>query len=644
MPCLYPGSVISSLLFNAPSPSAGARIRACLVTIMTTHSPSYFSTPNLRSIKISIFGSGMKGKIFLYTVISVSVVSFLFSGCKEKKKKDKGQNVVVVHYMTEPRSLHPTNAADGSYMYVQEYLQRTLTRMDMRTNTHIPLLVTRLPEASRTGLDYTFELRPDVRWDDKAPLKPEDVIFTMKVIKCPLTANPFFKSLYQNLNDITIDPANPLRFTLHMKDIYYKNPFLMDDVYLMQKSKWDPQGVLDSIPIEAMDDEKFDPAKYEGLEAWMEKFNSGETGRDLNLANGLGPYKVTAWQSGSSVTLERKKDWWGANDTLVYNRAYPEKIIFKYFTDDASIALALKKGTIDVTTQISSSSLLKLREDKDFNEKYESGFVDQYNYNYVAMNMKPDGKTHKPFFTDKRVRLAMAYLVPVDETIATIAMGRATRQASFIQPVNKEYYNDTLKLIRTDVKKAADLLTEAGWVDSDGDNIRDKVINGKKVKFSFVYTYTANPVSKEAVLMTKESMYKAGVEMTPNPVDQGRWQQLAFSHDFDMIAGAWSATAVPDDPQELFHTSNWANNGANFTGFGNAETDKVIELSNRATDPLVRAFYLKKLQAMIYDEMPYIYTYAVKRKVVISKRFGNRAIFAERPGVMLNNLKLLEDE
>jgi peptide/nickel transport system substrate-binding protein len=578
-------------------------------------------------------------KFISFGVACTAAISLLFIGCSAKK--ETGQNVVVVHYMSEPQSLNPTNAADASYMYVQEYTQRTLTRIDMRGYSHIPLLVTKLPEASADGLDYTYELRPDVRWDDNTPLTPADVIFTMKVVKCPLTANPFFKSLYSNIADITIDPSDARRFTIHMKDIYYKNPYLMDEVYIMQKAKWDPKGVLDSTPMEAMDDEKFDPKKYQGLEAWEEKYNSGETGRDLKMVNGLGPYKVASWQSGSSITLERKKNWWGGTDTLVYNHAYPEKIIFKYFSDDASIGLALKKQTIDVTTQISSTSLLKLQQEKDFNDKYESGFVDQYNYNYLAMNMKPDGKNHLPFFTDKRVRLAMAYLVPVDEVISTIAKGRATRQASFLQPINPEYYNDTLKLIPMDIAKASDLLTQAGWVDTDGDNIRDKTINGKKVKFSFVYTYTANPTTKEVVLMTKDNMYKAGIELIPNPVDQGRWQQLAFSHDFDMISGAWSQTAIPDDPQELFHTSNWANNGANFTGFGNAESDKVIELSNRTTDPHVRAFYLKKLQAMVYEEMPYIFTYSVKRKVVISKRFGNRGMYAERPGVMLNNLKLL---
>jgi peptide/nickel transport system substrate-binding protein len=574
------------------------------------------------------------------TALAACTLPFFFTACKnEKNGSEAAHNIVTVHYMSEPVTLHPTNGVDGSYRFAQEYMQRTLTRIDMRTYKQIPLLVTKLPEASANNLDYTYELRPDVRWDNGKPLTPADVIFTMKVIKCPLTANQD-KSSYDNIEDITADPADPLRFTIHMKDIYYKNPYLMDEVYIMQQSKWDSSGVFNSIPMDAMNDEKFDPSKYSGLEAWSEKFNAGETGRDLSKVNGLGPYKVTDWQVGTSLILERKKDWWGAKDTSVYSRAYPEKIIFKYFNDDASIYLAFKKKTLDVTTQISGTSLLKLREDSSFNKDYESGFIPQYNYNYVAMNTKPDGKNHKQFFTEKRVRLAMAYLVPVDDIIATLAQGRGTRQASFVQPVNKEFYNDTLKLIPVDVNKASQLLAEAGWVDTDGDNIRDKMIGGRKVKFSFQYTYVANPSTKEAVLMTKESMYKAGIDLVPNPVDGARWQQLVFSHDFDMASGAFSSGAIPEDPAQVFHTSNWANGGFNFTGFGDAKSDKIIDLSNKSLDPNVRAYYMKQLQAMLYDEMPFIFTYAVQRKVIISKRFENRGMYSERPGVMLNNLKL----
>ena len=40
------------------------------------------------------------------------------------------------------------------------------------------------------------------------------------------------------------------------------------------------------------------------------------------------------------------------NDTLLDNKSYPEKIIFKIIKEDASSYLALKNQEIDVTTNI----------------------------------------------------------------------------------------------------------------------------------------------------------------------------------------------------------------------------------------------------------------------------------------------------
>ena len=114
--------------------------------------------------------------------------------------------------------------------------------------------------------------------------------------------------------------------------------------------------------------------------------------------------------------------------------------------------------------------------------------------------MKPDGIKHLPFFVDQKVRRAMAYLTPVDEIIEVIVHGKGSRQVSNISSL-KSTYNDTLKLIPLDIAKANKLLAEAGWVDTDEDNIRDKMINGVKTPFSFKLSYMSSPTSKEIVLM-----------------------------------------------------------------------------------------------------------------------------------------------
>jgi hypothetical protein len=50
---------------------------------------------------------------------------------------------------------------------------------------------------------------------------------------------------------------------------------------------------------------------------------------------------------------------------------------------------------------------------------------------------------------------------------------------------------------------------------------------------------------------------------------------------------------------------------------------------------------VKRLQKIIYDEQPYIFMYAASRKIIIHKRFGNQYMTFDRPGVVLNNLRLL---
>ena len=181
---------------------------------------------------------------------------------------------------------------------------------------------------------------------------------------------------------------------------------------------------------------------------------------------------------------------------------------------------------------------MKLQEKEYFNENYHSEFKDRYAYNYIGLNMKPDGIKYKPFFVDQKVRRAMAYLTPVDEIIEVMTHGKANRYASQVSPL-KSWYNDTLKLIPLDIEKAKELLTEAGWVDTDGDNIRDKMINGVKTPFKFRLSYMSSPLTTEIVLMIKESMYKAGIVADPTPMDFTLFYKNAMDHNFEAMLGGW---------------------------------------------------------------------------------------------------------
>lgn len=551
------------------------------------------------------------------------------------------ENVLVYHTIGEPDDMHPTNGTSASRSEIQLYTQVTLVQTDFRTLKPRPIAVKAMPEVSADGLQYTYELRDDMKWDDGSPITVEDVIFTYKANKSPLTNNPHAKPYLDNLKDIVVDPANPRKFTFIMKRLYVQNITFTADYPIMQRSFFDPKNVLSKYTLAQFDDKNFKADQQADLSAWANEFNNPRYSRDPKYIVGAGPYKFAKWDPGQSITLERKDSYWYKGEDDPYFASYPEKIILKINKDMNSQILEFKSQTMDASTYLSTKTLMELQKDNNFNNNYNSKFTDTYNYAYVAMNMKPDGIKHKKFFTDKRVRRAMALLVPVDNINKVINKGKNKRMVGPVSPLKPEY-NDKLKPIPFDIEAAKKLLDEAGWKDTDGDNIRDMVIDGQKVQFSFNLNYMTTQVEwKDVASMISEQMYKAGVKANLTPLDFAVHYDNAKNHDFDMMIAAWAGNASPDDFAQIWHSESWASKGSNYPGFGDAESDAVIDSIRYNIDDAKRISFVKRLQEIIYEEQPYIFLYASIRRNVIHKRFGNAEMYYERPGVMLNNLKLL---
>ena len=569
-------------------------------------------------------------------IIFTLFVLFIISSCV--KKRDLTQNTVISHILSQPDGLHPYNNNSVMRSYIFSYTQKTLLGLDLKSLDYIPDLLKELPTSSEDNKTFYFELKDNIRWDDGSLLTAKDIEFSTKIMLCHLTDNSQIRPIYTSvIESVKVDPENSLKFSMRALDVNWTAKTILGGIYIQQKSFWDPNGIFDNISFKQILSRNFE--ETDEITDWFNKFNHADNGFKPEKLKGLGPYKVTEWEPSQYITLTKKQSWWGETDTSVYNKAYPEKIIFKVIREDASSYLALKNQEIDVTTNIGTVKLMKLREREYFNNNYDSDFLNRYGISYIGLNMKPDGIKHKPFFVDKRVRRAIAYTIPVDEIIEVMMHGKATRQASSVSPLKKTY-NDTLMLLPLDIEKAKELLTEAGWVDTDGDNIRDKMINGVKTPFSFKFSYMSSPTSKEIVLMMKESMYKAGIVAEPTPMDFSLFYKNAADHKFDAMLAGWGSSAAYSNPMQLWHTSSWVNKGSNFCGFGDAESDALIEEANKTLDYETHKNALLKLQSRIYEDQPYVFLYCTKRKFAIHKRFDNRDMFFEFPGVMLNNLKL----
>lgn len=567
----------------------------------------------------------------------LTAIILLLVGCV--KKRDLSSNTVIAKISTTGDGLHPFNTVTSVKTYVYTFTQKTLHRTDVKTLKQIPILIEEMPDTVGDLTTFSFVLKEGITWDDGSPLTGEDVVFTTKMIICPLTNNPGLKDVYSSVfKKVWVDEKNPLKVYYKTKSVHYTSKEIYQEIYIQQRKRWDPNGITNAIPFENIDQHEFSAEE----KALFEKFNGVDYTFNVDYLNGLGAYQITEYKQGSHISISRKESHWTKGDTLLYNLSYPEKIVFKVISDKSATKLALKSERIDVVNKLGAKTLEKLEKKDYFKKNYFTAYKNMYVYYYMALNMKPDLSYQKPYFSDQKVRKAIAHLVPVDDVIDVLFKGHGSRQSSNTSRFNYRC-NDTLLPIPLDLEKAKALLREAGWEDTDGDHILDKEFNGSRIPFKFKISYPIGGSTKDIVLMIVDEMKKVGIQAIANPMDFSVFYKNASNHDFDAMMGGWISGSSYSDPIQLWGSKNWANKGYNFPGFGDEHSDSLINAANGTFDEMEHIRSFKALQERIYNDQPYVFLYSPIKGIAVHNRFENIEAFMERPGVFLNALKLKEE-
>lgn len=576
----------------------------------------------------------LKSIYAIISTVSCGVVLLLASCVKHR---DLNDNSVIVHMLAEPKGLHPVNNNDGYQRMIQQCTQKKLMTIDLAQGKLIPDALEKAPIIQSDSLSYICILNKGMRWDNGREVTAEDAIFSLKALVCPGIEASDLKSIFAHVASVEGDAKDPYTFSIRMKKKYFDNANLLSYVVILQRAFWDPKNVLGNYNFGQLNDESNAVAIQEQARDFLRAFNHPDKARVAKEMDGLGPYKLETWNSGSEIILRKKKKWWGDSSNLPQNQNNPERIIFKVIREMEPLILALKREEIDYSPELSASALLRLQGKSVFNNSYYSGITNSFSYTYMGMNMRPDAD-RIPFFINRQVRRAMALIMPVDEIIAVISKGKAYPISGFILP-GQDDYDPNQKLLQRDVEQAKSLLTEVGWIDTDGDNIRDKIIDGKRIPFSFSLSYMISPVTGELVQLIKNSFYSVGIEIKPDGLEFSAFYEQAYAHKFDAMLGAWSTAAQAEDPRQIWHSESWANGGSNFVGFGNAYSDSLIEIANSELVPAKRTLIMHEIQNVVQDEQPYVFLFNATRKYAIHKRFGLDTLYRERPHIWIGALK-----
>ena len=533
---------------------------------------------------------------------------------------------VIKQEMSDAEKLNPTVTNDASASGIYIYIFETLLDVNRETYDLVPLIAKSLPEISEDKMSYTFDLKEDVKFSDGTPLTGEDVIFTVKTIKNPFTDAQALRNYFIDLKSVELVDGNKYKVRFNMSKPYFRAVYALGSMAITPKHILDKDNMNEKFTWEQLDEaqKSLDPLKYPDMQKYADFLNSQEVSREPRYVVGSGPYKLEKWLTGQSITLERNEDYWNKKD--IPN--FPSKLVFKIIQDQNAAVVAAKNKEVDYMYVIQPIDFVEnIKDPEKFNLK--KALVSEPVYIFIAWNNK------NPLFADKKVRWALSYAIDRQTMIDKIVYGMGTKVQT---PVFKEskYYNNDLPEIDYNPEKAKQLLAEAGWKDTDGDGILDKVIDGKKTDFKFTFINNNNPKRKKVMLVVIESLKNLGIQADLQEYEWSVFLDKTKKHEFDACYSAWQLSVTPEDPYQIWHSSQAIGEGSNFISYINPESDKLIEQNRVEFDDAKRMELLKKWQEIIYEDQPTTFLWAEPSRYVYSDRFNNTRWYAYPDSPLLN--------
>jgi len=456
---------------------------------------------------------------------------------------------LVIGLATEPVSLDP---AAGLYIAEQFLLMNIydpLIWADQELNLH-PGLATDW-SSSEDGTEFTLNLRQDVVFHDGTPFNADAVKFAFDRALNPTNAAATAPTLLAGYVETKVvdEVTVVVRFDI-------PKPTFLEDltrVWLM-------------IPSPA------------AVEQWGEDYGQHPVG--------TGPFVFQEWAAQDHITLTRNPNYnWGPEFSTHSGPARLSEITFRFLPEAATRLTALQSGEAQVVEEPAYQEAASLAEDPAY--RLET-FTAPGMTSHMMINVE------KAPTDDILVRQALIYAVNQEELVQTAFFGMQNPAHSVLSPTTWSYDEQAASLYSYDPERAAELLDEAGWVDSDGDGIREK--DGQKLTID----YPALPAYEEAYMeLLAAYLNQAGFEVTITRMDDAGIYEYSNAGNHNIVNMGW----ISRDPSVLsivYHSDN-IELGSAFTRFRSEELDSALEQAAVSLDSAEREELYRQAQQIIME-------------------------------------------
>jgi microcin C transport system substrate-binding protein len=435
-----------------------------------------------------------------------------------------------------------------------------------------------------------YHLRPQARFNDGTPITADDVLWTFNTLR--EKGRPLFRVYYGDVVKAETTDDHSVKFS-------FKNG---ENRELAQ--------ILGEMPV--LSKAYFATHEFERA--------------SLEAPLGSGPYVVDGYEPGRTVTYRRVENFWGKDLPVNRGRHNFDVIKYIYYRDRSASLEGFKAGDYDRRLEYTA---------RDWTEGYDSP---AFRAGLYKKEVTPRGgvrplqgfayNTRRPIFGDRRVREALGYALDFEWTNKTFFYGLYERSNSYFgnselaatglpedgelkilegyrgkipdEVFTKVYEppkSDGSGNIRENLRKALDILKQAGWSVKDGRLANDKT--GEPFRFEILLT--ADSSFTRITQPFVENLKRIGIAASIRGVDDAQYTQRLQNFDFDMTIVAMGQSLSPGNEQRDYWTSGAAEtpDSQNLMGVRDPVVDDLVEKLIGAPDRQTLIAYTRALDRVL---------------------------------------------
>jgi peptide/nickel transport system substrate-binding protein len=419
---------------------------------------------------------------------------------------------------------------------------------------------------ARDSMSIAFHLNPKARWHDGKPVRAEDVRFTFDVYTDPAVGSTF-SPLLSNIDSVSVPDSMTATF-------WYKrrSPLqFFDAAYQMAII---PSHLLAAAPRTEL---AASPVARQPV--------------------GTGRFRFVRWEANQRVELAADLENYRGRPNL-------DRVIWSVAPDPGSAAIKLFSGEADFFQSVRPENFAQVASNKDLRlAPYAS-----LEYGFLQFNLRArDGSRRPhPVFAERETRRALT--MGVDRARLVQSVYDTLGYPGF-GPTTRSLYPRwaSLKQIPYDPARARQLLDSLGWVDADGDGVRER--NGVPLEFGILVPSSSAGRKRYGVLL--QEVFKAmGARVKVEELDVNGVIARMNSREFDALVGSWST-----DPSRGGARQTWgsagsrATNGSNYGSYESPAFDAAVESALTALDPARSEEHWGRAYQIIIDDAPAVWLY-----------------------------------